>query len=344
MDFKKVSEKMLTFDDVLIKPQFSKISSRKDVSISSKMGALHLNIPVVSANMDTVTDIEMARAMHAQGAIGCLHRFWDIEKNAEAIKTLRSSGIEVIGSIGLGDYEFERAMALIEAGANYLCIDVAHGAQLAVVDQFNKVLSNTKREVGIVIGNFATGESIKEFISLCKKEPMAFKVGIGGGSACLTRVQTGCGIPQLSAVIDCVKHNPNSNIISDGGKKTPGDIAKALAVGAKAVMLGSMLAGTDEAPGELINSNFKKYRGSASMESYEVQGKVAKWRTFEGDSFLVPYKGSVSKVLQNIEGGLRSAFTYVGASSLQEFQQKAEFVEISYSTQKENIAHGKVNF
>ena len=333
-------EKFITFDDVLIKPKFSNIASRKDVNVSSTIGNLTLNLPIISANMDTVTNADVAIAMHKNGAIGALHRFSSIEKNIKAFQRIKNENTNTIISIGLGDYEFKRAESLIEAGANILCIDVAHGAQISVVEQYNKIISNHKN-VEIIVGNFATGESIKQFRELCVSEPMAFKVGIGGGSACLTRVQTGCGVPQLSAVIDSIAINPNTNIISDGGKKHPGDIAKALAVGAKAVMLGSMLAGVDEGPGEIVNSHYKQYRGSASQESYEAQGKMAKWRTFEGDSFLVPYKGSIADVLQNIEGGLRSSLTYVGAKNLEEFREKAEMFQISMSTIKENSAHGK---
>ncbi len=333
-------DKFITFDDVLIKPKFSNITSRKDVSLSSTIGELILNLPVISANMDTVTNADVAIAMQKNNAIGALHRFSSIEKNIKAFNKVKSENSNAIISIGLGDYELKRAESLIEAGANILCIDVAHGAQMSVVNQYNNIASKHKN-IGIIVGNFATGESIKQFREYCVSEPMALKVGIGGGSACLTRVQTGCGIPQLSAVIDSINHNPNSNIISDGGKKYPGDIAKALAVGAKAVMLGSMLAGVEEGPGEIVNSHYKQYRGSASQESYEFQGKVAKWRTFEGDSFLVPYKGSITEVLQNIEGGLRSSLTYVGAKNLEEFKKNAELVEISISTIKENSAHGK---
>ncbi|MGV3278960.1 guanosine monophosphate reductase [Rickettsiales bacterium LUAb2] len=334
-------QKLITFDDVLIKPKFSKIKSRKDVNIDTTIGSLKLGLPIFSANMDTVTSLSLAKVLYKKGGIGVLHRFCDIEANVEMASTLLSDNTNVVASIGLGEYELQRAEAVIAAGVNYLCIDVAHGAQLAVVEQYNALAKKYKSNVEIMVGNFATGNTIKEFRELCVAEPWAFKVGIGGGSACLTRVQTGCGIPQFSAVIDCVQHNLGSNIISDGGKKQPSDITKAIAAGAKAVMLGFMLAGTDEAPGELINHKFKKYRGSASQESYEIQGKVANWRTFEGESFLVPYKGPVTNVLQNIEGGLRSALTYVGASNLLDFQEKAEFIEVSSRTIAENTSHGK---
>jgi IMP dehydrogenase len=333
-------EKFFTFEDVLIKPQFSHIKSRKDVDISSQFGSIKLSIPAISANMDTVTNVDVAIALSKQGALGCLHRFSTIEENVSQFKAIKEQNQITMCSIGLGENEFTRATALIDAGCKLLCIDVAHGAQIAVVDQYNAI-KNYNKDVEIIVGNFATGETISEFRSLCKSEPLGFKVGIGGGSACLTRVQTGCGVPQLSALIQSIQLNKNVNIIADGGIKHPGDIAKALAVGSKAVMLGSMFAGCEESPGEIINNNFKHYRGSASQESYEVQGKVAKWRTFEGDSFLVPYKGPISNVLHNIEGGLRSAFTYVGAKNLEEFQQKAELIKISAATITENIAHGK---
>lgn len=333
-------EKKITFNDVLIKPNFSTIDSRKDVDISSSLGSLTFNFPIFSANMDTVTNPELAIAMYKYGAWGCLHRFSSIEKNLKAYNKVKQAKADAVISVGLGEYEFARAKTLIEAGAKIICIDVAHGAQQAVVNQFNKIAKDYK-DIDIIVGNFATGESVKQFHKLCTREPLAFKIGIGGGSACLTRVQTACGIPQLSAVLDVVKQNPKINVISDGGKKTPGDIIKALAAGAKAVMLGSMLAGTDESPGDIINGKFKKYRGSASQESYEDQGKVADWRTFEGDSFLVPYKGSAESVLQNIEGGIRSAFSYVGARNLQEFQEKSEFILISNASTIENSAHGK---
>jgi IMP dehydrogenase/GMP reductase len=162
-------------------------------------------------------------------------------------------------------------------------------------------------------------------------------------SACLTRVKAGVGIPQLSAVLDCV--STGENIISDGGHKTASDVCKALAAGAKAVMIGGMFAGTEECPGEIITTEagkkFKKYRGSASEESYQVQGKASKWRAAEGDSFLVEYKGPVEGILLDIEGGIRSSMTYVDSKSLDEYVEKAQMVRVSASTVAENGAHGK---
>lgn len=335
------SSKYITFDDVLIEPNFSLISSRKDVDITTNIGSLKLESPILAANMDTIFSIELAISLANAGGCAVVHRFCSIEENVAICQQLQATRMPVIASIGINESEYERAAALIESGVNYLCIDVAHGAQMTVVEHYNKLIKNFGDKVEIIVGNFATGQSIQRFRELCHREPMAFKIGIGGGSACLTRVQTGCGVPQLSAILDCAKINPNSNLISDGAQRHPGDIAKALAAGAKAVMLGFMFAGTDEAPGEVIENKFKKYRGSASLESYRIQGKESAWRTFEGDSFLVPLKGPVANIVQNINGGLRSAFTYVGARNLAEFQEHATLIKVSGSSYNENTSHGK---
>ncbi len=341
----------LTFDDVLIKPLFSTIKSRKDVDLTSKhlLGLnVGLRLPVFSANMDTVTGINMAKAMSTAGGMGVLHRFWSIEDNVKAFQETESAV-----SVGLGGQELERAKALIDAGAQYFFIDVAHGATQEVADQLKAI--KAIKNVWVCVGNFASGESVAWFVHVCGKvRPDAFKIGVGPGSACTTRIKTGIGVPQLSAIIECAKET-SIPVIADGGMKTPGDIAKALGAGASAVMLGGMLAGTEETPGEMIMKatshsafgapltfgEFKKYRGSASKESYEAQGKDTAWRTAEGESFTVPYKGSVSDILQDIEGGLRSSFSYVGASNLKEFQEKVIFVSISAASIKENGAHGK---
>lgn len=364
-----------TFDDVLIKPQFSEIQSRKDVDLSTKLLGLNLRLPIFSANMDTVTGIEMAHAMNKAGGMGVLHRFWSIEDNVKAFKETAAAV-----SVGLGPQELERAKALTDAGAIYFFIDVAHGATKQVVVQ----LANIKMinvNAWVCVGNFASASSIGWFLEYChgaKVKPDAIKVGVGPGSACTTRIKTGIGVPQLSAVIECANEAGYIPIIADGGLKTPGDIAKALAAGASAVMVGGMIAGTDETPGEVffelarpwspelqaLNKmtvtspygpmpihiempldggvlKFKKYRGSASKESYEAQGKDTAWRTAEGESFTVPCKGPVSNVLQDIKGGLRSSLTYVGAKNLTEFREKVVFVRVSPASIKENSAHGK---
>jgi IMP dehydrogenase len=333
----------LTFDDVLLLPKFSNISSRKDVDLSS----MELKLPVISANMDTITGVDMAVAMGKAGGSGVLHRFWSIEDNVKAFVNAHIQAPNVAVSVGIADKEKERAEALIDVGAKVIFIDVAHGAQLAVVDQVRFLREKYKDNVEIVVGNFATGESIRHFgleLNDTKLFPDAFKVGIGPGSVCTTRLKTGVGVPQLYAIMDCV--SVGFPVVADGGLRNPGDIAKALAAGASAVMVGGILAGTLETPGEIIYPEgsgpqcaVKVYKGSASMQSYLEQDKVTEWRTAEGIRTTVQIKGSVSEVLADIEGGLRSAFTYVGAANLQEFQERATFVKVSNNTNKENIAH-----
>lgn len=333
----------ITFDDVLIQPKFSKINSRKEVDLTARVdGMPDLALPIISANMDTVTGVGMAQAMSKHGGIGCLHRFCTVEENVKMLKESVYGDTKYVRtpivSIGLGNKELERAEALFYAGAYVFCIDVAHGAQMAVVEQVKSLNDKYGSNISIVVGNFATGESVAHFKEYCGDVVAAFKIGIGPGSACTTRIKTGVGVPQLSAIIDCAKEHA---VIADGGMKTPGDVAKALAAGASYVMLGGMLSGTDESPGDIVENKYKKYRGSASKESYETQGKEANWRTAEGESFLVPYKGSVSTILQDIEGGLRSAFTYVGASNLKEYHSRASFITVSGNVITENRAHGK---
>lgn len=347
----------LTFDDVLIEPGFNTIESRKDVDLSSKLGNIDLELPIISANMDTVTGPAMACSLAGLGAVGCLHRFCSIEQN---VVNAEEAGVnQTIASIGIGGGELERASALYDAGVRHFCIDVAHGASLAVVKQLED-LKRKYNDVYVIVGNFASVSSLRGFMTrLILYKPDAIKVGVGPGSACTTRIKTGIGFPQLSAVqelseflrskypyyADVPGGESEIKLIADGGMRTPGDIAKALAAGADFVMLGGMLAGTEQTPGQTITEGYnhpvRLYRGSASKESYEDQGKDESWRTAEGEAFTVPYKGSVAVVLQDIEGGLRSSLTYVGAQNLEEFRKKANFIRVSGATLRENGAHGK---
>lgn len=342
----------LSFDDILIAPKFSKIVSRKDVNVDTKLCGEKM-FPVISSNMDTITGPEMANAMQNFGGRGCLHRFWSIEDNVKALDEAKNNDhlfrIPWV-SFGLGKKELERAEALKAYGATTFVLDVAHGASIEVVNQVKSFREILRYAQSLVVGNFATHKSLEDFKQALGNDSYsisAYKIGIGGGSACTTRLVTGCGLPTLASLIDCSK--ANVSLIADGGIRTSGDVAKALGVkNVKAVMLGGMLAGTTETPsGEIIIQEstdtryWRKYRGSASQESYEIQDKEATWRTPEGESFLVPAKGPVQEVLQQIDAGLRSAFSYVGAKDLKEFQELAEFVTISSNGVKENGAHGK---
>lgn len=341
-----------SFDDVLIVPKFSEISSRKEVSVASAICGQTLEVPVISANMDTVTGPRLADRIIDLGGQACLHRFSSIDENVLEFEALGKWGKTPWVSVGLGADELDRAKALKDAGAKVFVIDVAHGAQASVVQQvvnLDRYLFGTY----IVAGNFASAPSVMEFLKRVYQSGGrvdAIKVGVGPGSACTTRIKTGCGVPQLYAIktiADSVKGFNLTNfsgadvkVIADGGMRTPGDVAKALGAGAHAAMLGGMLAGTLESPGELVGGK-KMYRGSASKESYQDQGKQAAWRTAEGESFYVPYKGTVEDVVRDIEGGLRSAFSYVGARNLQEFHMKCEFMRVTPGSVRENGAHGR---
>lgn len=342
-------KQVLAFDDVLLIPTFSYIKSRKDVDTSTTVGDALLEFPVISSNMDSVTDVDMTHAMDKAGGAGCLHRFWSIEDNVAALK---KSANNTWVSIGLGDYEMERAIALLDAGATTFVLDVANGGSIDVVTQAKRIQSEFGFAADIIVGNFATKNVLETFIDKVGYKLAGYKIGIGGGSACLTRHVTGCGLPTLASLLDCQPIAEYVDLIADGGIRNSGDLAKALAAGAKAVMCGKILAGTKESPGEVIEEHinalptgnrFKKYRGSASRESYEVQGKEAPWRAPEGDSFLIPYAGSVQDVIQGLNGGLRSAMSYMNAAGLSELRYNAEFVSITGAGLRENSAHGKGN-
>lgn len=352
-------DESLTYSDVLIKPQFSFIESRNQVTLDHTFLNMNLGLPVISSNMDTVTGPKMAATLSKVGGVAALHRFQPIDKNVEQFYEsidLSSNSIDStnynkkpIVSFGIGDLEYERAITLVEAGAETLLLDVAHGASINVVKQYDKVRSKVGSNVKIIVGNFDNNESLVSFLYhiKSKQNPDAIKVGVGNGGACITRIVTGCGGGMISALMSCSRSN--IPLIADGGVKSIGDIAKALAAGASSVMLGSMLASTDAAPGETVygaedgvsHPVGKRYRGSASLESYKVQGKVAAHRTAEGEAMVLPYTGTTIDLLSSISAGLKSACAYVGAKNLKEFKDSAELVKVSLSTLGENGAHSK---
>ena len=353
----------LSFDDVLIEPRFSMIDSRKNVSTKTKLNAssqhLSLDIPIISANMDTVTESNMANAMADAGGVGCLHRFMDVDKN---INEYKKSPKQTLVSIGVGEKEYERALSLYENGAYNFVIDVAHGAAINVVKQYDALRSALNKNAFIMVGNFATAKSIEEFCerSRSRIKPDAFKIGIGGGSLCTTRVVTGCGLPTLSSVLDC--RSTRRTLVADGGIRNSGDIVKALAAGASAVMLGSLLSGTEQTPGEIVafekNADtithyhkykeapellwHKKYRGSASKDSYISQNKIASHRAPEGEVTLVKYKGDVKNILNELVAGLKSGMSYVNATTLDELQENTRFYKVTKSGSRESQPHGKI--
>jgi IMP dehydrogenase len=350
-------KELFTFDDVLIVPKFSIVESRKDVDISFHGLNIDLEIPVMLANMDSLVGTDSATAMAASGAIACLHRFQTIEQNVnEYRKVYYENNSNVICSIGTGVKELERAEALFDAGCCTMVLDLAHSASIGAVKQVKALRELLGyNDLTLIVGNFATGDSVLHFLEHLNNESIqGVKVGIGGGSRCSTRTVTGCGYPQLSAIMDVSSalKDTDIKIIADGGMNKTGDICKSLAAGAHIVMSGKFFAGCLETPGETVNSLgqptevwkhelangslFKKYRGSASRDSYADQGKLADHRTPEGESTLVPYKGPIKNILQEINGGIRSSLSYVGATNLEEYHQRAEFVRITPNAVIEN--------
>jgi IMP dehydrogenase len=335
-----MSEEYLTFDDILIVPAYSDIESRKDISTSQDFLNSKLEIPIISANMDFVTGAEMAIAMEAQGGLGILHRFWPSEEAyLLAIQYLQELKLPVWLSVGVRD--IRASLNFIKRASTFspvegVCIDVAHGHHQKVADLIELIKGNPNdsiSDIKVIAGNVATLDGA-DFLRESGAD--AIKVGIGAGSVCTTRNVAGVGVPQWSAIIECslIKEDyPEILIIADGGIRSSGDIAKALAAGADAVMVGHMLAGTDEAPGEIVDTKegaWKRYRGQASFGSND--DRYVK----EGIEGLVPYRGPVAPILTDIQAGLRSSMSYVGARNLTEFREKAKFVRTSSHTLMEN--------
>ena len=314
----------LTYDDIQLIPAYSDIESRQNIDLSTQLTTNYkIRVPLVASPMDTVCDSEMAIAMAELGGIGCIHRFNTIQEQAEHVLKV-TNGVKnkdwftphVMAAVGAnGDY-LERAHELVWAGANIILIDVAHGYHKFVIDALHNLKKNLPSHVDVIAGNVATGGAA---LRLQDAGADAIRVGIGGGSLCTTRVKTGFGVPNVTSLQDCA-HTVSVPVIACGGIRNSGDIAKALAVGANSVILGSLIAGTKEAPGPMIekaNGLYKRYRGAASLETKSIHGQAT--RNVEGESTIVPFKGKVKFVVDGLLDGLRSALSYAGANNLREY-------------------------
>lgn len=340
----KNKDRGLTFDDVLIVPSKSEVRSRRDPVLTSQLTRkLSFDTPIISANMDTITEAEMAIAMDQLGGFGILHRFMPVEEQVAHARRVRESGAKNVGaSIGVNtgasdDFKL-RSKALIEAGVNVLTIDIAHGHSTSMIETL-KWLKDAKPEIQIIAGNIATQEGTRELIEAGAD---AIKVGIGPGSMCTTRIITGCGVPQLTAVAMCaeVANELGVPVIADGGIRTSGDMVKAFAAGASSVMVGSMLSGTLETPGE-IKGGRKQYRGMASKAAQvSWRGGVPQGMAAEGESTYVNIKGHVKDVIHEMTGGIRSGMSYINATSILEIREKARFMQMSAAGAAESRAHG----
>lgn len=330
----------LTYDDVLIVPKKSDVRSRREPDLTSRLTKkITIAKPFVSANMDTVTEAPMAIALDQQGAFGILHRFMTITEQVQNIEKMKEAGVRLIGaSIGVNQDIKDRAKALIDSGANIITIDIAHGHSVQMLETL-KWMKDTYPNIEVIAGNVATPEATRD---LCEAGADAIKVGIGPGSMCTTRIITGCGMPQMTAVGLCaeVAREMGAPIIADGGIKTSGDVMKALACGADTVMLGSILAGTLETPGPIRHGK-KEYRGMASKAAQvSWRGEVPEGMAPEGEATYVAIKGHVSDVISELAGGLRSGMSYINALKISEISENAQFVEMSPMGLYESRAHG----
>ncbi|NCN26857.1 guanosine monophosphate reductase [bacterium] len=333
-------QQAFTFDDVLLIPTYNHYESRRlvDISSTSRCKKLKLDLPIISSNMDTITESNMANFMAEKGAMGALHRFCTVDQNVEMFK---KSPKKTFVSIGCSDKEFERVEALRDAGAQYFVIDVAHGHARYI----GRVLKTLRKELleeenfCIMAGNVATYAGA-DYLASCGAD--LIKVGIGGGSVCSTRIKTGFGVPTLSSIQQCAR--VDRSLVCDGGVRSPGDVVKALAFGADFVMMGGMLAGTTPTPGAVFTDSdgkkYKQYRGMASREAQEdFMGPMSDWKTAEGVATNVPYREDHDGVLADIIGGLRSGLTYGGASNIAELQKKLDYVYVSQAGRLESLPH-----
>ena len=351
----------LTFDDVLLVPAFSRVLPR-DVSLSTRLTRrLSLNIPLISASMDTVTEHQMAIAMATQGGLGIIHKNMTIEEQADEISLVKTATLDsdatspalddkgrllAGAAVGVTDDVLERAAALVDAGADIIVVDTAHAHSQGVLDTLARIKDRFP-DLQLIVGNVVTPEATQALIDAGAD---CVKVGIGPGSICTTRVVAGVGVPQITAVAECAQAAEENDIpiIADGGIKYSGDVVKAIAAGASVCMLGSMLAGTKQAPGDILTHDgqqYKSYRGMGSLAAMEKGSRDrynqqhAKKLVPEGVEALVPYKGPVEDIIYQLLGGLRSGMGYCGTPTIEDLRTQAQFIRISAAGLRESHPH-----
>lgn len=351
----------LTFDDILLIPQYSEITPSEIVPKTFFARDIYLNAPILSAAMDTVTEHAMAIVMAEIGGFGVIHKNLTIEKQVEEVLRVKKYHTEELNAsvdkcgkllvgaaVGVGSDAQDRIKALVLAGADIICVDTAHGHSKNVIETVKHIAKNYPQII-IVAGNIVTGEAVK---ALVEAGADVVKVGVGPGSICTTRMVAGVGMPQISAVQECsrIAKSLGKTIISDGGIKLSGDMTKALALGANIVMVGNLLAGTDESPGEIFEDHgrkYKSYRGMGSLgamaqgskDRYGQMGVAEDKLVPEGVEGKVLYKGSAKGILHQLLGGVRSGMGYLGAANIEELQKRAHFVQISPAGLRESHVH-----
>jgi len=340
----------LTFDDVTLVPRYSEILPSEVNTEISLTNSLKLKIPVLSSAMDTITESKMAIGIAKAGGMGIIHRNLDIKKQINEIKKVKKHKLLVGAAVGAGPNEFKRSEAIIKEGVDMIVVDTAHGHSKKVAEIIKFIKKINIKKIALCAGNIATAEAAKFLVNLGVD---IVKVGIGPGSICTTRLVAGIGVPQLSAILTVRKglKNKNIKIISDGGIKYSGDLTKAFAAGADAVMIGSLFAGTDEAPGKLIKMNGKLYKNFRGMGSIGAMNKGSADRYFqssqkdfskyvpEGVEGFAKYKGDVGSIIYKLVGGLKSSMGYLGSKDVYNLRNKANFVKITKAGFYEGMVH-----
>ena len=335
----RILKEGITFDDVLLVPAYSEVLP-KDVSLKTRFSKhIALDLPFASAAMDTVTEAGMAIAMAKAGGIGVIHKNMPADRQADEVRKVKAAGFKVAAASGITKDAMGRVAKLVDAGVDAIVLDSAHGHSKGVIDAL-KAVKAAFPGVDVVVGNIATAQAARDLIAAGAD---ALKVGIGPGSICTTRIVAGVGMPQLTAIADVAAVAEEVPVIADGGLRYSGDVVKALAAGASCVMCGSMFAGTEEAPGEVVDG-MKCYRGMGSIDAMQ-QGSADRYFQNGGGKLVpegvvakVPFKGSVADVLFQLAGGLRSGMGYTGSATIPALWE-AKFVKISPATVRENHPH-----
>jgi IMP dehydrogenase len=330
-------QEALTYDDVLLAPQYSDIRSRAEVDLSVELHkGIALKVPIVSAPMDTVSGEALCLRLGELGGLGILHRYNSILEQSKMVSSISSKGFYVGAAIGVTGSYFDRACAAVLNGASLLCVDVAHGHHILVREALEKLRENFP-DTHLMAGNIAT---LDAFNDLADWGADSLRCSVGAGSCCTTRIQTGHGLPGLHTVFDCARSDRDTQVVADGGIRNSGDITKALAAGSDFVMVGSLFAGTAESPGEVLSTQegtLKTFRGMASKESQkDWRGVVG---SLEGVSSTVPYKGTLGQVLEELTRGIRSGLSYSGARTVVEFAAKARFYKQTAAGRIEGSPH-----
>ena len=345
----EVIKEALTFDDVLLVPRYSSILP-SETNLHTDLGQdIKLKIPFLSSAMDTVTESSMAISLAKKGGLGIIHRNLSIIEQSKEINKVKNKNLLVGAAVGTSNEDLNRIKSIVDSGVDLIVIDTAHGHSKKVLQILSKIKKlNLKNP--ICVGNIATAEAA---LKLYNEGADILKVGIGPGSICTTRMIAGIGVPQISAILEVKKSMKNKKIkiISDGGIKFSGDIAKGIAAGADAIMMGSIFAGTDESPGKKYkykNKFYKSYRGMGSIGAmsagssnryFQKNHKDKSKFVPEGVEARVIYKGTVDRILYQLQGGLRSSMGYIGANKINEIQKKAKFVKITKAGFYEGMVH-----